>query len=1127
MASDSTRAPPLLPTPDSIKDSIRVLLKEFDAELRTVMDPIVENEGSSHSTITPFTEAEWLAHLELKFVLRIHYSELLRAIGRSVGAVTPTEASPLPISASGLKDAILIMDELIEKIEARAQTRLSVTDPHILPVILHLVSRYELSAAESDLFQLLFVHGASKSVSFRAVTGGKYDDEEMAVKLCRMSILELEEFLDDKRTHISEGIIVGQVDYHGKTIRMAKEAISALLLRPLNTDQRLKLSKTELLNVMETSKIQNNKLVDTVEHVSQIALPAFTEGNATCSPLGFQTGLDNSFSQKGKGEAFQEAMDEDLAVGVADLNKLVNEIQTFARQEITVAAENESKETEFCGIDGGVSSKTCALPSGPIDEVAKFLTSDLGPYSSSLEYLDDAFQVLALMLRIAKARHKENIKEACNDERGWYDVHRPTKVSSVRELCAKLKYVQNRLQERIRLTEQGLKDGSTELPRLEALARKLGLDEFEKGAVLMLTGIAISPVVKSIFDGEVGDGSFRRFHDSVQVKDILTVFCDSFKEQVMARTHFYKSSKLVARGLIKLRTITYSRGGGDLMDQQVELDRRMLDWIVGLDTEMNELVEGSHLYKPKVSMEQVVLPDEQKEMLLWTADNFDKFRQYRKSAGLEDVLTYGAGLVILLCGPSGTGKTMTVNAVAHHLGKRVLLVDFHSLQTASGGSKHEEHSADLCGLFRDADMNDAIIFFDECEAIFAKREGRGDRLLNTLLSEMERYEGIIMLATNRPLDLDEAMHRRITCVSDFHTPDHTQRYKIWKLASERLPVAENIDWEKISLRYELTGGYIKNSLLSSLLLAISRDSKNPTIVEEDIISGCRLQMRGSLQMKSFTDRVVPKTSMDELILSSAIRKRLESIVSFEKARAVLLGQWGFQQEQLGTACLFWGSHGTGKSAAAEAIGYELGRPLKVINCARLVSRENSDKTSSNICLVFKDARLMDAVLVLEDFQIIASEEASSRVGMTSVSAWSDVAIGLLLHELEHFPGICILIANMTQGSTIHRLSPELLRRLKFVVEFKMPDQVVRSQMWKKMIPNKAPVAPDINFEKLGRQFEFASGTISAAVIRAAAEAALRLKEAHRITMKDLVNAAEAEQEHMRDELTETVLRAFV
>lgn len=70
-------------------------------------------------------------------------------------------------------------------------------------------------------------------------------------------------------------------------------------------------------------------------------------------------------------------------------------------------------------------------------------------------------------------------------------------------------------------------------------------------------------------------------------------------------------------------------------------------------------------------------------------------------------------------------------------------------------------------------------------------------------------------------------------------------------------------------------------------------------------------------MKSFSQRVVPTISMDDLVLAKHIRERLDAIVNFEKARAVLLGQWGFQQERLGTACLFWGAHGTGKSVAAE------------------------------------------------------------------------------------------------------------------------------------------------------------------------------------------------------------------
>ena len=80
----------------------------------------------------------------------------------------------------------------------------------------------------------------------------------------------------------------------------------------------------------------------------------------------------------------------------------------------------------------------------------------------------------------------------------------------------------------------------------------------------------------------------------------------------MVRTYFYKSNKLVARGLIKLIMVTYSRGGGDLMNRRVEIDRRMMDWIVGLDTEMNEIVEGSYLYKPNMLVKQVLLPDENK-----------------------------------------------------------------------------------------------------------------------------------------------------------------------------------------------------------------------------------------------------------------------------------------------------------------------------------------------------------------------------------------------------------------------------------------------------------------------------------------------------------------------------------
>ncbi|KAL3696624.1 hypothetical protein R1sor_010700 [Riccia sorocarpa] len=1127
------------PDPERIRSDLMLLLREFSTELDAACrtsdvhgaGEADEAAGDKQPTAL-YTEAEWLSHLELKFLLRAHRMELLRAISRYIGGGGGSSEGSNATQIFVAKEASAVVEELLQKTEAYAERRLKATDPNLHPMVLRLASRYKLSTGESDLFQLLFMRGASKAAAVRAILGVRQEDKELAMELCGMSLLEVEDFLDDKRTHMTEGIIIGQDDYDGKTIRMTNEAVSVLLLRPLKTEQRLKFSKTELLNVMEASKAEGH--IEGVPMETEEGGPDASFDDKikdTSSEQSLMTVLDVSKGMPGQKRKFQVVHDdglEDVAAQVAELDDLVKEaILPQRKRAAAFVGEVGHSEPDVSsglepGINGGVS-----VPSVPQEDEAK--RGELTSYKSSLEYLDDAFQVLALMLRIAKARHKEDMKEAFNDDRPWYDVYRTTKVSSIRELRAKLRFVQNRLQERMKLTEDAYKENSTQFPRLEALARRLGLDEFEKGVVVMLTGVAISPVVKSIFEADNGDGTYRHSSEAIQVKDILTVYFDSFKQQVLARTYFYKSSKLVSRGLIKLRPTPYARGGrGDLMDQQVELDRRMLDWIVGLDTEMNELVEGSHLYTPKIAMEQVVLPAEQKEMLLKTVENFAKFRLYRKRAGLEDIMSYGAGLVILLCGASGTGKTMTVNAVAHHLGKRVLMVDFHSLHSASSGSSRDDHSADLRGLFRDADMNDAIIFFDECEAIFAQRERGGDRMLNSLLTEMERHEGIIMLATNRPLDLDEAMHRRITCVSEFHPPDHTQRRAIWKLASERLPVEENIDWERISLRYELTGGYIKNALVSALLIAISRDSVNPSISEDDIVSGCRLQMRGSLQMKTFTHRVVPKTGMDELILSSQMREKMDAIVTFEKARAVLLGQWGFQQERLGTACFFWGPHGAGKTAAAEvqpilastAIGFELGRPLKVINCAQLISRESSTKTGSNISTAFKDARLMDAVLVLEDFQIFRSDEESGGGGVGSVSPWSHVAIGLLLHELGRFPGICILIANNIQGSVVHRLDPELTRRLKFLVEFRMPDATIRSRMWQKLIPAKCPVAPSIKFETLGRLFDFTSGTISSAIVRAAAKASLRKGDACVLTYKDLVEAGEAEKAHLRDEESE-------
>jgi SpoVK/Ycf46/Vps4 family AAA+-type ATPase len=182
----------------------------------------------------------------------------------------------------------------------------------------------------------------------------------------------------------------------------------------------------------------------------------------------------------------------------------------------------------------------------------------------------------------------------------------------------------------------------------------------------------------------------------------------------------------------------------------------------------------STVVDPQVRIEQVVLPPQKITEVLELVRNRDEYVQRRHDWGFDEILQYGKGTIILFSGPPGTGKTMLAHAVAHSAQSRLMLVDFRRI------IEHSRHGFDenLRRIFHEASLQRAILFFDEADEIFTDRSLNS--IMPTLLRELERLDGVCILATNRRQVLDEALDRRILYKLDFEIPTADQREEIWR-----------------------------------------------------------------------------------------------------------------------------------------------------------------------------------------------------------------------------------------------------------------------------------------------------------------------------------------------------------
>lgn len=253
-----------------------------------------------------------------------------------------------------------------------------------------------------------------------------------------------------------------------------------------------------------------------------------------------------------------------------------------------------------------------------------------------------------------------------------------------------------------------------------------------------------------------------------------------------------------------------------------------------------KLTELAIKIEPKYSWEDIILPDE-KLIQLKEICNQVKLR-YRVFSewGFNQKLSHGKGLSVLFSGPPGTGKTMAAEVIAHELQLDLYKVDLSGVVSKYIG----ETEKNLAKIFYEAETSNAILFFDEADALFGKRtevSDAHDRYANIetsyLLQKMEEYEGIVILASNLRENMDDAFTRRIRFIVEFPFPDEKSRLGIWKTHfPKQAPVSDAIDYEFLSKQFQIAGGNIKNIVLNAAFLA----AENGGIIGmEHILHGTR------------------------------------------------------------------------------------------------------------------------------------------------------------------------------------------------------------------------------------------------------------------------------------------------
>lgn len=290
--------------------------------------------------------------------------------------------------------------------------------------------------------------------------------------------------------------------------------------------------------------------------------------------------------------------------------------------------------------------------------------------------------------------------------------------------------------------------------------------------------------------------------------------------------------------------------------------------------ESQDMIES---YEPRFALEQVALNEKVKEQIQTAIAAVRYKTKMTEEWGLSEYFSGNRAVILNFYGKAGTGKSMTAEAVAKALNKKVYHINYSELESKYVG----ETPKNIRRAFECATRDDAVLIFDEADSFLGKRLSSvtqsADYGVNitrsVLLMELEKFSGVVVFTTNLISNYDEAFKRRILLSVYFDMPDEKARLQIWKLhLSDKMPLADDVTAESLAGRYDkVSGADIKDMVFYAALYTLEKEKE---CMDFSVFDYTYVTIQGRYQNKEEQDVQIIS---DKLITEEQYRKEIEKV----------------------------------------------------------------------------------------------------------------------------------------------------------------------------------------------------------------------------------------------------------